>query len=221
MSLWLVQTTQTTKSLSALGPALGTPRSHLPKCPQAFKKKNRLWLTFTFYFLFFLPFLPNQLSPLFPVMDMKRCCWCRPDVWSIIMKHTPSCPKYIFLNKYHLVVISFVGYSYRFPPARWKSLCCKHVNVECVDSSDKYYHALDLYWSPSRVYTHSAMLSLNIWSPECFTEWQITSGKSAAITGNNVPISPSPPLYLSSLSPPCPSFPHVLLISTSLSLISH
>lgn len=118
---------------------------------------------------------------------------------------------YLYLSVYIYIHTNFL-------PAQLRSPCCKDINVLCVQDSDKYYRALDLYWSASGMYTHSTSLSLNIWSPKCVFEWQITSEKSAAITGNNVPISPSPPLYLPAPSlplvpiPPCPAYKHIPLI---------
>lgn len=96
-------------------------------------------------------------------------------------------------------------------PSSFQSITC--ISVFCLQTCGKYCLALDLYWSTKKMYSQSTTQSPNIWSPVLSSEWQITSGKCAAITGNNGTISPSP---LSPLTQtPVSLLPHVLLISTS------
>jgi len=183
-SLWLVQNVQTTKSLTPLGPALGSPFSNpTPPASNALRplKKPTLADFCCIYFTFpsksALPFVSCNGRMEILLMQVKHNIHINEKTPS----YKPSRNKWGYPKK-----VRFFTYRHNFPLAQQSRNVVK--TSLCLERSDKYYHALDLYWSSSNMYTHSTMLSLNIWSPECSTEWQITSGRTAAITGNNVPI---------------------------------
>lgn len=72
VSLWLVQTAQTTKNITALGPAPGFPFPTPPPTSPIALRLSEMYSGWFFSAVFILPFSLNHRSLLFPVLEIRK-----------------------------------------------------------------------------------------------------------------------------------------------------